>query len=234
MSISVKICGISSEEALEAAIESGADYAGFVFFTKSPRNLSLKRAAKLARRAEGRIETVALIVSARDTSISAILDEVRPGFLQLHGRETRARAGAIRSMTQTPLIKAVKVSAVEDLDFARSFEPLTQFLLFDAKVPAVACALPGGNGLSFDWTLLAGASLRPNFMLSGGLNTVNLLEALNASGATAVDVSSGVETSPGVKSPLLIRQFVKIAKSYGRPAAASPTHYKEKKHVSLA
>jgi phosphoribosylanthranilate isomerase len=234
MSISVKICGISSEDALEAAIESGADYAGFVFFRKSPRNLSLKRAAKLARRAEGRIKTVALIVSARNSSIAAIRGEVGPALLQLHGRETLARAGAIRALTQTPIVKAVKIGAAEDIGAARSFESLTQFLLFDAKVPALDRALPGGNGLSFDWALLAGASLRPNFMLSGGLNADNLLEALTASGATAVDVSSGVETSPGVKSPLLIRQFVKIAKSAGRPAAASPPHYKEKKHVSLA
>jgi phosphoribosylanthranilate isomerase len=234
MSISVKICGISSEEALEAAIESGADYAGFVFFRKSPRNLSLKRAAKLARQAEGRIKTVALTVNARNSTIAAIASEVGPDFLQLHGRETLARAGAILALTRTPIIKAIKVSASEDISAARSFEPLTQFLLFDAKVPASARALPGGNGLSFDWTLLAGASLRPNFMLSGGLNADNLLEALTASGATAVDVSSGVETSPGVKSPLLIRQFVKIAKSRGRPAAAFSSHYKEKKNVSLA
>ena len=220
MSISVKICGLSSEDALDAAIEAGADYAGFVFFGKSPRNVSVTRAAQLARRAEGHIRTVALTVDTPDEAIKEIAGSFAPSFIQLHGNETVERAETIRRLTGASIIKAVKVGAPGDLASARVFEPAADIVLFDAQVTGPG-ALPGGNGLSFDWTLLPRASLRPNFMLSGGLNAGNLLEALSASGALAVDVSSGVETSPGAKSPALIRQFVKAAKSFAPARIAS-------------
>ncbi len=214
MSVLVKICGLSTEEALEAAIEADADYAGFVFFERSPRHVSLKLAASLARRAEKRIKTVALTVNSSDAAIEAIVGDVRPAFLQLHGDESLDRVAAVHALSKTPVIKAIKVGTPQDIAAARQFESAAAFLLFDATAPAIPGALPGGNGVPFDWTWLPKASLRPDFMLSGGLNSANVLAALSASGALAVDVSSGVETSPGVKSPALIRQFITAAKTF--------------------
>ncbi|MGP0041935.1 MAG: phosphoribosylanthranilate isomerase, partial [Rhodomicrobium sp.] len=213
MSVSVKICGLSAKKTLEAAIEAGADYAGFVFFERSPRNVSLKQAARLAKFAEGRIKTVALTVNATDEAIEAIEAKVRPDFLQLHGDESPERIAAIRSLSRAAIIKAIKVGSPMDVADARRYERAADILLFDARPSCVPGALPGGNGLAFDWTWLPKASQRRNFMLSGGLNSGNLLQALSASGALAVDVSSGVETTPGVKTPARIKKFVRIAKS---------------------
>jgi phosphoribosylanthranilate isomerase len=218
MTVSVKICGISTEEALEAAIEAGADYAGFVFFKRSPRHLSLGRAAQLARRAEGRIATVALTVSARYGTLKAIMGNVRPDFVQLHGTESVERVAAIRRLTKGNVIKAIKVGTLDDVTSSQDYEPVSDFLLFDAAAVGLPRALPGGNGLAFDWRWLTQARLRRNFMLSGGLNSDNVLAALAASGAAAVDVSSGVESSPGIKDPALIRTFISTAKSF-EPAA---------------
>ena len=222
MSVSVKICGLSAKKTLEAAIEAGADYAGFVFFERSPRNVSLKQAARLAKFAEGRIKTVALTVNATDEAIEAIEAKVRPDFLQLHGDESPERVAAIRSLSRAAIIKAIKVGSPKDVADARRYERAADILLFDARPSCVPGALPGGNGLAFDWTWLPKASLRRNFMLSGGLNSGNLLQALSASGALAVDVSSGVETTPGVKTPARIKKFVRIAKSF-KPAAVVST-----------
>ncbi len=221
MTVSVKICGLSTEEALETAIESGADYAGFVFFERSPRHVSLAHAAALARRAEGRIATVALTVNAGDDAIKAISAEVRPDFFQLHGEENVGRVAAIRSLTGARVMKAIKVGTPCDIQGARIYEDEADILLFDAQAAAVPGALPGGNGLSFDWRWLPNAGLRPDFMLSGGLRPDNVLRALEESGASAVDVSSGVEVSPGVKDPALIRQFIKTAKSYAPVSTAA-------------
>jgi len=217
MSVSVKICGLSTKGTLEAAIEAGAGYAGFVFFEKSLRNVSLKQAARLARLAQGRIKTVALTVNATDEAIKEIEAKVKPDFLQLHGGESPERIAAIRKVSRAAIIKAIKVGSPDDIAMASRFERAADILLFDAKAVAPG-ALPGGNGIAFDWTWLSKAKLRKNFMLSGGLNSDNLPEALQASGASAVDVSSGVETSPGVKTPARIRKFIRIAKSF-EPAA---------------
>jgi len=230
MSVTVKICGLSTKKTLEAAIEAGADYAGFVFFEKSPRNVSLKQAARLARLAEGHIKTVALTVDAGDAAIEAIMAEVRPGFLQLHGAESLQRIADIRALSQASIIKAIKVGAPKDISAARRFESAADILLFDAQATGVCGALPGGNGLAFDWTWLPKASPRADFMLSGGLNADNVLEALSASGALAVDVSSGVETSPGVKTPARIRKFVNTAKSFAPAVPASTGAQKGKSH----
>ncbi len=219
MSVSVKICGLSAKETLEAAIEAGADYAGFVFFEKSPRNVSLKQAAELAKLAEGRIKTVALAVNPADEAIREIEAGVHPDFFQLHGDESPERIAAIRSLSRASIIKAIKVGGMEDIAAGRRFERFADILLFDAKPSALPGALPGGNGIAFDWTWLPKAALRPNFMLSGGLNSDNVLAALSASGALAVDVSSGVETAPGVKTPARIKEFISIAKSF-EPAAS--------------
>ena len=222
MSVSVKICGLSTTKTLEAAIDAGADYAGFVFFERSPRNVSLKQAVRLAKLAGGRIKTVALTVNPADEAIREIEAKVHPDFLQLHGDETPERIAAIRALSRASIIKAIKIGCRKDVTAARRFESSADILLFDAKPSAAPGALPGGNGIAFDWTWLPKASLRPNFMLSGGLNSDNVLNALSASGALAVDVSSGVETAPGVKTPARIKKFIRIAKSF-EPAVPVPT-----------
>jgi len=217
MTVPVKICGISTEEALETSIDASADYVGFVFFERSPRNVTLGCAAALSRRAEGRIKTVALTVNAGTDAIKEIAGEVRPDFFQLHGDENLERIAAIRSLTSAKIIKAIKVGTPCDIQGARLYEDEADLLLFDAQASAASPgSLPGGNGLSFNWRWLSGAALRRGFMLSGGLRAENVLTALGESGASAVDVSSGVECSPGVKDPALIRQFVKNAKTFER------------------
>lgn len=223
MGILVKICGISTEAALDAAIEEGAEYAGFVFFEKSPRHVAVSRAALLARRAQGHIKTVALTVNAPDDAIAAIAGEVCPDFVQLHGSETVERIAAIRALTSAKIIKAIKVGSPCDITGARFYEGEAELLLFDTQATSLPDALPGGNGLSFNWRWLAGAGLRPDFMLSGGLRPENVETALRESGASAVDVSSGVESSPGVKDPALIRQFIRTAKSFERATGTVST-----------
>jgi phosphoribosylanthranilate isomerase len=215
MAVTVKICGITSEEALDAAIAAGADYAGFVFFKRSPRHLSLNRAAELAQRAKGRIETVALTVNPRYGLIKAIMTKVRPSLLQLHGTESLERVAAIRRIAKSPVIKAIKIGNPDDVAAALAYEKVADIVLFDAQPPK-GSLVPGGNGLAFDWTWLRRCPVRPNFMLSGGLNSDNVLAAIQASGAAAIDVSSGVEKAPGIKSPPLIKTFVETAKSRGQ------------------
>src|SRR3974390_68730 len=153
MTVLVKICGLTAKKNLEAAIEAGADYAGFVFFGPSPRNVSLRQAARLARIAEGRIKTVALTVNASDEAIKEIEANVHPDFLQLHGEESPDRIAAIRAMSRAAIIKAIKAGSLEDVTVARAFERAADIILFDAK-PLAPGALPGGNGLAFDWTWL--------------------------------------------------------------------------------
>ncbi len=216
MTVLVKICGISTEGALDAAIEAGADYAGFVFFERSPRNIPVSRAAALARRAEGCIKTVALTVNAGADAIKEIADVVRPDFFQLHGDENVERIAAVRKLTSAKIIKAIKVGSPCDIQGARVYEDEADLLLFDAQAVPRPDVLPGGNGLSFNWRWLRGAALRRDFMLAGGLRVDTVLTALQESGAQAVDVSSGVESAPGVKDLALIRQFIKTAKSFER------------------
>jgi len=230
MSVSVKICGISTGEALETAIEAGADYVGFVFFERSPRNVALTQAATLSRRAEGRIQTVALTVNASDEAIEAIATEVRPAFFQLHGDESVSRIAAIRDLTGARIIKAIKVGSPCDIEGARLYEGEADLVLFDGQARQRA-ALPGGNGLSFEWRWLREKGLRPNYMLSGGLNPCNVLAALRTTGARAVDVSSGVESAPGRKDLSLIRQFITTAKSF-EPGAAARAANQDDSHGS--
>lgn len=226
MSILVKICGVSTEEALEAAIEEGADYAGFVFFEKSPRNVSASRAAALSRRAAGRIKTVALTVDAGADALRAIAEDVRPDFFQLHGKETVERIAAIRSLTAAKIIKAIKVGTPCDIEGARIYESEADLLLFDAQAGSLPNALPGGNGLSFNWRWLSGRAFQTGAMLSGGLRPDNVVRALQESGTRSVDVSSGVESSPGVKDLALIRQFIRTAKSFERATGPVSTAVK--------
>lgn len=220
MSSRVKICGITTAEALDAAVDAGADYVGFVFYPRSPRHIGLEQAARLARLARDRIETVALTVNATDREFAAVMDVVRPDLLQLHGEESVERIQAIKALTRTPVIKAVKVGRQEDISAAAALEAVADILLFDARAPSPD-ALPGGNGVAFEWGWLREGNLRENFMLSGGLNPDNVRTAISASGAAAVDVSSGVEFSPGAKSSELIRRFIAQAKA-SAPAQTIP------------
>ncbi len=216
MPVLVKICGISSSASLDAAIESKADFVGFVFYPRSRRHVGLVAAESLRARAADRIMTVALIVDATNAEVSEISSRVRPDFLQLHGEETVSRVLEIRALSKTPVIKAVKVSCREDIATARAYEGVAERILFDAHVPPSSGALPGGNGVIFDWTWLRNTGLRPDFMLSGGLTRDNVERAILVSGTGAVDVSSGVEDAPGMKSTVLIQQFVHNARKTKR------------------
>lgn len=207
----VKICGLSTEDTLDAALDAGAERVGFVFFPRSPRHLSLARAAALAARARGRAAVVALTVDADDAALADIVAALGPDMLQLHGGETPARAAAVRARFGRPVVKALGVSSADEVAGALAYAGAADEILFDAKPPKDA-VLPGGNGVSFDWRLLAALDLPVPFMLSGGLGPRNVGEALRVTRAPAVDVSSGVETAPGEKSPELIAAFVRAAR----------------------
>lgn len=206
----VKICGITRPADLSAVAEAGARYAGFVFFPKSPRNLSVGDAAALAAEAPPGVARVGLFVSPEDAALDAVLDRVPLDIIQLHGSETPARVAEVKARTGLPVMKAVGISVPSDLDALWDYGLVADLLLVDAKAPPDA-ALPGGNGLSFDWRLLAGRRLLKPWMLAGGLTPANVAEAVRLTGASVVDVSSGVEAAPGQKDPALIRDFVMAA-----------------------
>ncbi|MGH6855678.1 MAG: phosphoribosylanthranilate isomerase [Aestuariivirga sp.] len=213
MSVEVKICGLSTPETVDGAIAAGADFIGLVFFPKSPRNVSLAQAAALAERARGRTRIVALIVDAENAAIAEINRLVKPDMFQAHGNETPQRIASIAALTGKPVIKAIKVKDASDIAHASAFRDTAALLLYDARAPEMLKdALPGGNGLAFDWTLL-GSAASGNFMLSGGLNPSNVAEAIRVTGAAIVDVSSGVESASGVKDLGLIRKFIEAAKA---------------------
>ena len=216
MPTEIKICGLSDEESVDAALAAGADFVGFVFFAKSPRNVALDRAATLASRARGRAGIVALTVDAADGVFDEIAEALRPDLLQLHGSETPERVALVRETTGRPVMKVVGVAEAGDLAALEPYQIADRFML-DAKPPRDATR-PGGNGMAFDWSILRGfAPARPWF-LSGGLNPANVAAALSATGATGVDVSSGVEIAPGNKSPALIHAFVAAVRTAGAPA----------------
>jgi phosphoribosylanthranilate isomerase len=212
MGIQVKICGINSVESADAAVRAGADFAGLVFHPASPRNLTGEQAAGLAERMRGRTRLVALMVDVKDEEIAAIVKSVRPDILQFHGNESPERVGAVRSQFGTPIIKVLAIAEASDLSRAAAYEAAADMLLFDAKAPASA-ARPGGHGAAFDWQLLRGRSFSRPWLLAGGLNAENVARAIRACDAPGVDVSSGVETAPGVKSAQMISDFVAAARS---------------------
>ncbi|MFN3746530.1 MAG: phosphoribosylanthranilate isomerase [Hyphomicrobiaceae bacterium] len=219
MPVKVKICGIKTPEALQAALAARADFIGFVFYPPSPRSLAPEVAAELAELARGRTCIVALIVDADDALIEHIVRTVDPDMLQLHGSETPARVAEIARRWGKPVIKAIKVETATDAAEALAYSGVARLVLFDAKVPKdFTGALPGGNGIPFDWRLLDGVKDRVPFLLSGGLTPENVAAAIAATGATVVDVSSGVETAPGIKSPDLIRRFIDAARAVTAPA----------------
>ena len=210
MTVKVKICGVRTPAILEAAAAAGADFIGLVLFAKSPRNLSPEAAGVLADAARGRIGTVAVMVDPDDALIDQVAATVRPDLLQLHGHESPERVAAIKAKTGLPVIKAISVAAAADVGEASAYAGIADQILFDAKAEPDAM-LPGGNGIPFDWRALAAA--RPPFALSGGLNPENVGEAVRLTGAALVDVSSGVETAPGVKDEKLIQRFIRAART---------------------
>ena len=207
MDLTVKLCGLRTPETLHAAIEAGADWVGFVFFPKSPRHVSLDEAKALAPLVAGRAKKVALLVDPSDGLMADVIAALQPDFLQLHGHETPERVSEIRQRFGVPLIKAVGIAGQDDLIRARAYESMVDWMLYDAKPPKQA-VLPGGNGVSFDWTLLKDAGKQHHFMLSGGLDADNVANALAITGAAGVDVSSGVESAPGIKDPERIKAFM--------------------------
>ena len=211
MSARVKICGINTAEAMAAALEARADLVGLVFFPPSPRSVTVEEAAPLADYARGNAAIVALVVDADDALIDHIVTAINPDLLQLHGNETPERAAAIRDRFGKPVMKAITVATREDAIVALAYREVVDLVLFDAKPPKDADR-PGGHGVAFDWSLLADVRGTIAFMLSGGLTPINVADAVRATGATVVDVSSGVESAPGVKDPGLIRAFIRAAK----------------------
>ena len=206
----VKICGLRTAADIETAAQAGARYAGFVFFPRSPRNLSVDEAAALALAATDGIARVGLFVDPTDADLDHVLASVPLDIVQLHGAEPPARVAQVRARTGLPVIKAVGVAGPGDLPALTDYGIVADILLIDAKPPKDA-ALPGGNGLAFDWSLLAGRRFLRPWMLAGGLTPGNVAEAIRLTRAPAVDVSSGVESAPGVKDAGLIRDFVAAA-----------------------
>jgi phosphoribosylanthranilate isomerase len=211
MSLTVKICGLSTAEALQVALDEAADMVGFVFFPPSPRHISFEAARLLGERVGGRAQKVALTVDADDAWFDAIVEALQPDLLQLHGRETAARVAALKQRFGLPVMKAVPIAQKDDLALAANYIVAADRVLFDARAPKDATR-PGGLGKTFDWRLLQNLVLGVPFMLSGGLDAGNVAEALRITKAPGVDVSSGVERAPGEKDPDKIRAFVRAAR----------------------
>jgi len=206
MQLDIKICGLSTPETVASALNNGASHVGFIFFPKSPRNVTPEPARQLRRAAEGRAQAVAVTVDATDDFLDQIVSTMRPDMLQLHGKETPARVVEVRKRFNLPVMKALSISGPEDLLPIQGFAGIADRLLLDAKAPK-GSELPGGNGVSFDWRLLAALDPGLDYMLSGGLNPGNVAEAIAISNPPGLDVSSGVESTPGVKDVELIEKF---------------------------
>lgn len=206
----VKICGLSTSESLEWAISAGADLVGFVHFARSPRHLAIESAASLARQVAGRAKTVVLTVNAEDELLDHLVTAITPDFVQLHGRESAERVAEVRARFGRPVIKALGIGTAEDVAAAQAYAGVADLLLYDAKPPKDA-SRPGGLGVTFDWSLLAGAP--SPFLLSGGLDPTNVSDAVRRVRPLGVDVSSGVESAPGVKDEARVRAFVAAART---------------------
>jgi phosphoribosylanthranilate isomerase len=211
MSLIVKICGLSTRETLDAALQAGADMVGFMFFPASPRNISLGQAEELGRQVRGRALKVAITVDADDATLENIVEALRPDLLQLHGKESVARVRDIKARFKLPVMKVISVAEKADLAGLAGYASVADRILFDARAPKGATR-PGGLGATFDWHLLEGLDLKVPFMVSGGLNAANVAEAMRVTGGD-VDVSSGVESAPGVKDPDKIREFIAAARA---------------------
>jgi len=212
MSLIVKICGLSTPATLDVALEAGADMVGFVFFPPSPRHLDLAQARELGARVRGRAGKVALTVDADDATLGNIVETLRPDLLQLHGKESVARIRDIKQTFGLPVMKAIGVETAADLASLPGYAAVADRILFDARAPKDATR-PGGLGMPFDWHLLENLALGIPFMLSGGLNAANIEDAVRITRAGGVDVSSGVESAPGVKDADMIREFIRAARA---------------------
>ncbi|MBN9073302.1 MAG: phosphoribosylanthranilate isomerase [Rhizobiales bacterium] len=202
----IKICGLKTDEALAAALAEGATHVGFIFFPKSPRNILPEDAGRLRAAARGRAGAVAVTVDAGDDFLDRIVAAMQPDLLQLHGRETPERVAAVKARHGLPVMKALPVGTAADLDGIAPYRGVADRFLFDARPPA-GSELPGGNGVSFDWTILAGVPRGVDYLLSGGLNAGNAADAIRLARPPGLDVSSGVESAPGVKDVGLIEAF---------------------------
>jgi phosphoribosylanthranilate isomerase len=212
MSLLVKICGLSTRDTLDVALGAGADMVGFVFFPPSPRHISLELARDLGRQAARRATKVALTVDADDATLANIVETLRPDLLQLHGKESVARLRDIRTKFGVPTMKVIGVETAADLESLPGYAAVAERILFDTHPPKDATR-PGGLGAVFDWQLLRGLDPGLQFMVSGGLTADNVAEAVRVTRAGGVDVSSGVERSPGVKDPAMIEHFIRAARS---------------------
>jgi phosphoribosylanthranilate isomerase len=220
MATLVKICGINSAEAADAAARAGADFAGLVFHPRSPRHLMPEAARSLAQRLRGRVRLVALVVDPRDEDVVHVMSTAVPDFLQLHGSESPARVSEIREKFGIPVIKVLPIAEPSDFASLPAYEEAADMLLFDAKPPANADRA-GGHGVAFDWQLLRSRTISRPWFLAGGLSSENVSRAIAASNAPGVDVSSGVETAPGVKSPEMIQSFIAAARATQFAGAAA-------------
>lgn len=219
MSLDIKICGLSTPDTLAAALAGGASHVGFIFFAPSPRNVAPGEAAILREAARGRAQAVAVSVDADDAFLDAIVATMRPDWLQLHGKETPQRVAEVKTRHGLPVMKALAVREAADLARAHAYRGVADRLLFDAKPPPGA-SLPGGNGIAFDWSLLDGLDPGLDYMLSGGLDATNVGDALRIANPPGIDVSSGVESAPGVKEPGLIAEFFRAVDVARRQGAA--------------
>ena len=209
----IKICGLSTPETLDVALGAGADLVGFVRFPKSPRHVSLDLGHRLSLQAKGRAQRVVLLVNPGDEDIAQAIEAINPDLIQLHGSETPERVAEIRSMVRRPVMKAFGIAEPSDLKALTPYAGGVDRILLDAKPPRTANALPGGNGLAFDWRLLNGLDPKLSFMLSGGLTPDNVAEAIRLTRSQAVDVSTGVESGPGLKDPARIEAFIRAART---------------------
>ncbi|HEY2210666.1 MAG TPA: phosphoribosylanthranilate isomerase [Bradyrhizobium sp.] len=222
MSLIVKICGLSTRETLDVALQAGADMVGFVFFPASPRHLGLETARDLGRQAKGRAIKVALTVDADDATLANIVEALQPDILQLHGRETVARLRDIKQTFGLQVMKAIAVETPADLVSLPGYAAVADRVLFDARAPKEATR-PGGLGAVFDWHVLESLDLKLPFMVSGGLNAENVAQAARVTRAGGIDVSSGVERAPGVKDPEMIRAFIRAARAVKTDRALTAT-----------
>jgi len=212
MALDIKICGLKTDEAMAAALAGGASHVGFIFFAKSPRYVEPAQAGRLRQAAIGKAKAVAVTVDADDAFLDEIVDKMHPDMLQLHGAETPARVAEVKARYGLPVMKVFSVSEAADLDRLKPFIGIADRFMFDAKPPK-GSQLPGGNGVAFDWRILAGLDAGLDYMLSGGLNAANIGDALRSANPPAIDISSGVESAPGVKDPALIEQFFRAVRA---------------------
>ena len=212
MSLDIKICGLKIAEALDAALAGGASHVGFIFFPKSPRNISPDEAGRLRQAARGKAKAVAVTVDASDALLDEIVTSMSPDMLQLHGTESPARVVELKGRYGLPVMKAFAIREAPDLGAIKPHLGVADRFLFDAK-PPIGSELPGGNGIAFDWSLLQGLDPGIDYMLSGGLNAANIGDALRLANPPGIDISSGVESAPGVKDAVLIEEFFRAVRT---------------------